>query len=150
MQLFKPWPFTEEAMAKHIADTEAGGAISLVAVEGGGSICGHAFIKNVNRVGAVSMLGWARHLILKLMGRSPRPRLGIGLAVSTRGTGLSRELLNHLINDARKMRLTKIALGVHKVNTTARALYEQMGFEIVGELSQQDRNDSHEMELDLR
>lgn len=156
-RFFKPWPFTEEAMTKHVADAEAGRAISLIAVKEDGSILGHAFIQNLQagrstgtsgRDRAILALGWARGLIRKWIGRLPRPRLGIGLHASARGTGLSRKLLQRLLGDARKMRLPLIALGVHKANKTARALYEKMGFQIVREISQQNRNDSYEMELD--
>jgi len=145
-RFFTPWPFTEEAMARHVAGVEAGSAISLIAIDEDGSVLGHAFVQHLQ----VGESTGASGLVRRLLGMSPRPRLGIGLHASARGTGLGRELLQRLLGDARKMRLPRIALGVHKANKSAVALYEKMGFRIVRKLSQQNRNDSYEMELDLR
>ena len=158
-RFFTPWPFTEEAMAGHVADAEAGNAISLIAVDEDGRVLGHAFIQHLQAgkptgaSGQGRVLLWscrALGLVRRLLGRSPRPRLGIGLHASARGTGLGRDLLERLLGEARRMRLPRITLGVHKANKSAVALYEKMGFRIVRELSQQNRNDSYEMELDLR
>jgi len=58
--------------------------------------------------------------------------------------------MQRLLDEARSRRIRTVALGVHKSNKKARALYEKMGFRIVRELSQQQRKDSYEMEVDLR
>lgn len=158
-RFFTPWPFTAEAMARHVSESQGGNAISLIALGEDGRILGHGFIQHLRAGRSVRASGQNQvkrlrsrisGLVRKWIGRSPKPRLGIGLHASARGIGLSRELMQRLLDDARAMRLRRIALGVHKANKSAKALYEKFGFRIVRELSQQDRDDSYEMELDLR
>jgi len=156
---FTPWAFTTDAVAHHVAEAIAGNAISLVAADEHGRILGHAFIKHLRPGPQTGLLRkhpakwlWrlAIGLIRKCLGRTAKPRLGIGVHSSARGTGLSRRLMQRLLDEARDRRTQTVALGVHKSNEKARVLYEKMGFRIVRELSQQRRKDSYEMELDLR
>lgn len=150
-RFFKPWPCTSEAIARHLADTLDARAISLVAVDHDGAILGHAFIQHITKPVSPSLGLYLRlkQRILAKLGRLCVPRLGIGIHASVRRRGLSKALLGRLIDEARRTGLPAVALGVHKANHGARRLYEENGFVITREISQQTRNDSYEMRIRL-
>ncbi|HEX8420329.1 MAG TPA: GNAT family N-acetyltransferase [Sphingomonas sp.] len=49
------------------------------------------------------------------------------------GTGLGRAMMDHAIDDARLLGMTRLLLGVLGRNARARAFYERSGFVVVGE-----------------
>lgn len=59
-------------------------------------------------------------------------RLGIALHPAHRGTGLSRSIMNSIIDIARSNGITKIWLSVHLDNIRALRLYEKFGFKPEG------------------
>lgn len=59
----------------------------------------------------------------------------LGVARSARGRGLSRRLTEWCIARARQQGATQIGLHTSEAMTTARGLYERMGFVVDGELS---------------
>jgi len=58
----------------------------------------------------------------------------LGVAQSARGRGLSRQLAEWCIARARQQGATEIGLHTSEVMTTARGLYERMGFVVDGDL----------------
>lgn len=150
---FKPWAFTNEAIANHIQDAYQGWSISMVAVNSEKNIVGHAFVVNVKP------RAWPRDTIKNIYrlakrsfvvyALSPKPRLGIGLQRSVQGCGLGEAMMYLILEECKRLHMPKVSLGVHKANKRARSLYEKMGFIVVRELSQQEKNDSFEMEKQI-
>ena len=58
--------------------------------------------------------------------------LGISLRKEYRGEGIGTELMNLLIDEARRMGLTLVTLGCFENNSAACHLYEKMGFARAG------------------
>ena len=58
--------------------------------------------------------------------------LGIGVVAEHRKNGIGRELLAHTINHAKEVGLKRLELEVFANNSTAIALYKQLGFEHEG------------------
>jgi GNAT superfamily N-acetyltransferase len=58
----------------------------------------------------------------------------LGVARSARGRGLSRRLTEWCIERARQQGATEIGLHTSEAMTTARGLYERMGFVVDGDL----------------
>lgn len=155
---FKPWPFTIDAITKHLRDAIEARAVSFIAVNKREKIVGHAFVQYLPAPTSESLrltnmcprtLRRLKRMILKACGKDSKPRLGIGVHPSQRRKKLSSFMLDRLIAEARHRHISVITLGVHKANIRAIALYEKMGFVIVRKLSQQTKNDSYEMELTL-
>ncbi len=163
LHFFRPWELTLSAMEEHGASVEAGQAIGIVAEDTDGRIVGHAFIKNVKPPGQTSagsnhstllsltekpkrLLRRMRSLLVGL----PLPRFGIGLSEAFRGIGLGKTMTRSVLQLAKDAGVPRVSLGVHKENTGAVKLYQAIGFLVVRELSQQERNDSLEMVLDLK
>ncbi len=153
---FTPWAITRRAMLRHARDAAAGRAISLVAVDGRQAIVAHGFIRHLRASGSKprtitnrvrSVVPAAKAGLLSLLGIASRPRLGLGVHESLRGRGLGGLILGRLIEEAGRRGLDAVTLGVHKDNALAVALYRKHGFLVVGEIGQQDANDSYEMEL---
>jgi len=69
--------------------------------------------------------------------------LGIGLLPDARGHGIGTRLLQSAIATAWSRGLTRIELTVRDDNTTARALYERLGFEHEGIQRRSMRVDGH-------
>lgn len=110
-------PETREAEAQwlgqRLAELENGGMIMLVAEVGG----------RVVSVGEVRPLTGERH---------HTGYLGIGVAKSKRGTGLSKGMMIALLELAKRMKLKIVILDVFATNTVAIRLYESVGFKEVG------------------
>ena len=52
----------------------------------------------------------------------------MGILPAYRGQGIGTRLLEHTLQKAKEFGLEKIVLQVYDTNTSARALYEKMGF----------------------
>ncbi|MBA7715011.1 hypothetical protein ES703_124048 [subsurface metagenome] len=53
------------------------------------------------------------------------------------------------LEECKRLHVNKVSLVVHKANKKGTNLYEKMGFIIVREFSQQEQNDSFEMEKEI-
>ncbi|HEU4882475.1 MAG TPA: GNAT family N-acetyltransferase [Longimicrobium sp.] len=87
------------------------GGVSLVAVDGTGTVVGWCDVQR-------RMLEGFQHV----------GTLGIGMLPEVRGQGLGRRLMTTAIDAAREKGMERIQLGVFASNTRAIALYESLGF----------------------
>lgn len=119
---------TRGKLAAHLAEGDAGAAITLGVVEStelGGRILGHAFISEVD---------------------GPRPTFGIGLHQDLIGQGWGRRLMEACVAAADVRALPLVTLTVLKTNERAVPLYESLGFVRTGECTFRSDNDSLAME----
>lgn len=58
--------------------------------------------------------------------------VNVAVAKSLRRRGIARDMLNAIINDAKRLFLSTLMLEVRESNVSARSLYRSMGFEEVG------------------
>lgn len=84
----------------------------------------------VDESGAV--VGWCDIARFPQTGFDHAGRLGMGLLPEARGKGLGRRLIVAAIDAARARGFERIELDVFGSNARARALYEQVGFELEG------------------
>lgn len=125
---FHPHPFSVADARRIACDGTSARIYRLLALDGQtGVVAGYAFYEAAVETGGV-------------------PVLGIGIADDYQGAGLGRAMMEALIAEARRTHREGINLTVYKNNARAIALYQSLGFRIVGETA--DRN-QHTMYLRL-
>ena len=95
---------------------------------------------------ASQLVGWA---FLQRMD-APKAHLGIGIADSFTGRGYGKQLMQGLVDEARRRGKEGIGLILVQTNERALRLYRGFGFEIIGEQTGSDGQSYYQMELDLR
>ena len=111
-ELFAPHSYDDETVTKIIARAESGEDLVYIALDSG-------------KVVAYFFLWWAR---------TEFPILGIGISDDFQGKGLGRQIMKILIDDGRKVGCAGIELTTLLYNKRAFALYEKMGFKLLGEV----------------
>jgi ribosomal-protein-alanine N-acetyltransferase len=61
------------------------------------------------------------------------PSLGIAVRADARGRGVGAFLMDHLHAEARRAGAREVRLRVHPDNTSARRLYERLGYHLTGD-----------------
>jgi len=89
--------------------------------------------------------GWA--FLMRM--DTEQPTLGIAVSDDWAGKGLGKQLMQRLIDHARRQGKDSIVLTHVKSNENAGALYRKLGFEVTGELVGRDGNDYWQMQLTL-
>jgi len=116
---------TEETILNHLKEADAGRHISLGLVGPDGSIEGHAFVLRID---------------------TPKPVFGIGLQERVHGQGWGRKIMQTVLAEADARNIPLITLTVIKKNAKAKAMYEKFGFQLRGEETFREKNDSYYME----
>lgn len=123
---FLPFPNpTVELFEKHLNESVADAHISIGIIDDTGKIVGHGFV---------------------LFADTDKPVFGIGLNETIHGKGLGRQLTEIVLRKADAATIPTVTLTVLKVNKKAKVLYEKMGFELKGEETFKEKNDSYYME----
>ena len=111
-ELFAPHSYDDETVTKIIARAESGEDLVYIALDSG-------------KVIAYFFLWWAK---------TEFPILGIGISDDYQGLGLGKQIIKILIDDGRKVGCVGIELTTLLYNKRAFALYEKMGFQLLGEV----------------
>ena len=175
-RFYNPWPFTPQAIAEHARRTFENMNISFVAIDATEKIVGHAFINQArNRpssgvmkfcqlLGIIRSKFVARKISKQYLShnhkisikKSPlsyltgnRPSFGIGLREEVQGMGLGTAMMKLALEEAKRLEVPSIFIGVQRENIKAIRLYEKMGFVTFGEYTDREPNDSWKMELIL-
>ena len=111
---FRPWAEpTEEVLRDHLADGQDGRALVRGLFSADGQVEGHAFIR---------WLG------------TEHPSFGIALRERAQGQGSGRRLTEAILAAADGRGVPEVYLGVNKDNPRACALYQSLGWTIIGEI----------------
>lgn len=123
---FEPFPnLSKEVLANHLKAADDGEAISIGVVNDEGAVLGHAFIQGIG---------------------GEKPVLGVGLTPFVHGQGWGQKLMAAVLERADGIGLPRVTLTVLKDNQKALSLYKKMGFEVKGEHTCHEENDSYFME----
>ncbi len=111
---FRPWgEATEEILRDHLASGEDGRALVWGLVSEAGEVEGHAFIRGPG---------------------TEQPSFGIGLRKRAQDQGWGRRLAEAILAEADARGFPEVHLGVNKDNPRAIALYQSLGWTIIGEI----------------
>ena len=110
--LFTPHRYDQETLDKIIERVENGEDLAYVALDN-------------DRIIAYFFLWWYN---------TPFPVLGIGILDEYHGQGLGKQIMQKLIDDARKAGCDAIELTTALDNKSAYALYEKVGFKCLGQV----------------
>ena len=123
---FEPFPkLSKNVLTNHLKAADAGEAISMGVVDKEGAVLGHAFILGI---------------------RDEKPVFGIGLIPCVYGQGWGKKMMEAVLKRADELGLPRMTLTVIKGNQRAFGLYKKMGFEVKGEHTCHEKNDSFFME----
>src|SRR5450759_3541293 len=111
---FRPWAEpSEEILRDHLAGGEEGRALVWGLLSAAGEVEGHAFIR---------WLG------------TEQPSFGIALRERAQGQGWGRRLTEAILAEADARVIPAVYLGVNKDNPRALALYQSVGWTLLGEI----------------
>jgi RimJ/RimL family protein N-acetyltransferase len=121
-------PYSEQSkqrMDEVVRRAVSGEDVARVLVTASGEIVGHAFLSDVNK---------------------PEPSFGIGLADAWQGRGYGSRLMAAVVAEAdARAHVDAVVLTVNKQNVRALKMYRMFGFDVCGECTHRQQNDSFRM-----